>query len=88
MLERLMYNFLFKYLTENKTLYDKQFGFSNSHSTKHAIIELVDKPLHQFQKNRYMLGIFAELSTTFDTVNHQILVSKHFECNWKYLILV
>ena len=84
MLERLMYDFLFKYLTENKTLYDKQFGFSTCHSTKHAIIELVDKPLHQFQ----MLGIFAGLSKTFDTVNHQILVNKHFECNWKYLILV
>ena len=36
LLERIMYNCLFKYLSENSILYEKQFGFQTSHSTEHA----------------------------------------------------
>ena len=36
-LERLMYNHLFKYLTENKIIYDKQLGFTNSNSAQHVV---------------------------------------------------
>ena len=38
LLKRIMYNRLFKYLSENSILYKKQFGFQTSHSTEHAII--------------------------------------------------
>ena len=37
-LERIMYNRLYQYLTENKILYPKQFGFQTGHSTEHAIV--------------------------------------------------
>ena len=60
-LELLMYNCLFKHLTENKILCDKQFEFRNSHPTEHAVNELLDKLLSQFQKKRYTLGIFIDL---------------------------
>ena len=53
-----------------------QLGFSNCHSTKHAIIALVDKLLSQFEKNGYKLGIFEDLSKVIDTVNHEILLKK------------
>ena len=43
---------------------------------QHAIIELVDKLLFQFEKNRYMLVIFVDVSKAFDTGNHQILFKK------------
>ena len=33
-LERIMYNRLYKYLTDNNILYKKQFGFETGHSTK------------------------------------------------------
>ena len=42
-LERLMYNRLYKYLKENNILYEKQFGFQSGYSINDAIIELVDK---------------------------------------------
>ena len=35
LLERIMYNRLFKHLSENSILYKKQFGFQTSHSTEH-----------------------------------------------------
>ena len=38
-----MYNRLYKYLTDSDILYKKQFGFRASHSTAHAIVQLVLK---------------------------------------------
>ena len=42
-LERIMHNRLFGYLTKNDMLYKKQLGFQKGHSTEHAIIELFDQ---------------------------------------------
>ena len=46
-LERIMYNRLFKYLTANEIFYKKQFRF-RGHSTKHAIIQLIDQIKNSF----------------------------------------
>ena len=40
-LEKIMYNRVYKYLTENNLLFQKQFGFREGHSTSHAIVNLV-----------------------------------------------
>ena len=37
-LEKNMYNHLYKYLTDNSILYKNQFGFQEGHSTEHAIV--------------------------------------------------
>ena len=42
LLERIMYNRLFKYLSENSSFYEKQFDFQISHSTEHVILLLVN----------------------------------------------
>ena len=42
LLERIVYNQLFKYLSENSIFYEKQFGFQTSHNTEHAILPLVN----------------------------------------------
>ena len=41
-LEKLMHGRLMKFLTEQKILYLKQFGFRKNFSTAHAIINLID----------------------------------------------
>ena len=41
-LEKIMYNRLYKYLTDNSMFYKEQFGFQEGHSTEHAIVQLVD----------------------------------------------
>ena len=38
-LERIMCDRLYSYLTENKILFKKQFGFRSGHSTDHALLE-------------------------------------------------
>ena len=73
-LERIMYNRLFKYLTTNEILHKKQFGFQKGHSTEHAIIQLIDQINSSFEKNHFTLGISIDLSKAFDTVDHSILI--------------
>ena len=67
---------LYSYLTENKILFKKQFGFRSGHSTNHALLELIDQIGECFDEKKYFLGIFVDLSKAFDTVNHKILINK------------
>ena len=39
-LERIMYDRLYSYLTENNLLYNEQFDFQKGHSADHAIVQL------------------------------------------------
>ena len=71
-----MYKRLSNHLSEHNLLYQKQFGFQQGHSTEHAIIQLIDQINDTFENNCFTLGIFVDLSKAFDTVDHQILISK------------
>ena len=75
-LKRIMYNRLYQYLTENKILYHKEFGFQTGDSTEHAIVQLVDQILDSFEHNNYTLGVFIDLSKAFYTVDHSIFLKK------------
>ena len=71
-----MYNRIYKYLQKIKFFYYKQFGFQAGHSTNHAIVQLLGQIYDNFEDNKYTLGVFIDLSKTFDTVDHKILLSK------------
>ena len=71
-----MYNRLYQYLTENKILYPKKFGFQTGHSTGHAIVQLFDQILESFEYSKYILGVFIDISKAFDTVDPSILFKK------------
>ena len=75
-LEQIMCNRLYQYLTENKILYPKQFGFQMGDSTEHAIVQFVDQILESFEYSKYTLGVFINLSKAFDTVDHSVLLKK------------
>ena len=75
-----MYNRLYKYLTENNLLYCKQFGFQKGHSPEHAILQLVEQINQSSEKNEFTLGVLVDLSKTFDTIDHQILLKKLEYC--------
>ena len=76
LLERIMYDRLFKYLSGNSIPYEKQFGFQTSHSTEHAILLLVNQLYQSFDESKCTLGIFINLTKAFDTVDHKILTKK------------
>ena len=78
-LERVMYNRLYKYLTTGKVLYSKQFGFQTGLSTEHGIVKLVDQIYKSFEKDHYTLGVFIDLSKASDTVDHAITLIRKLE---------
>ena len=67
-LEEIMYNRLFMYLTGHSILYRKQFGFQEIHSTEHAIAQPVDQIRNSFERKQYTLGVLFDLSKVFDTI--------------------
>ena len=76
MLEKIMYKILFNPLSEHNLLYQKQLGFQQGHSTEHAIMQLIYQINDTFENNCFAVGIFIDISKRFDTVDHQILISK------------
>ena len=65
-----------KFLTEQKILNLKQFGFRKYFSTAHAIISLIDSIENAFDKNKFACGVFIDLKKAFYTVDHEILLTK------------
>ena len=71
-----MYNRPINFLNLHNILYSKQFGFRNNHSTAFALIDLINNISSAVDRNETTLGIFLDLSNTFDTINHEILCQK------------
>ena len=57
-------------------LYSKQFGFRNNHSTALAFVDLINNISSAIDRKETTLGIFLDLSRTFDAINHEILCQK------------
>ena len=74
--EKVIYSRLYNFLTSQNILYDKQFGFRKSHSTNHAINHSITHIKQEHERNKYVLGIFIDLSKAFDTIDHQQLIQK------------
>ena len=76
LLEKLMYVRLYRFLNIFNCLSDLQFGFRAKHSTSHALISITEKIREALDTGNFACGIFVDLQKAFDTVDHDILVSK------------
>jgi hypothetical protein len=75
-LEKLVYNRLLDFFNKHDILSKNQYGFRKNVSTSMALIDLVDQISKSIEKNEFTVGIFLDLAKAFDTVNHNILLTK------------
>ena len=71
-LEKLTHSRLIKFLTEQKILYRKEFGFEKNFSTAHAIMNLIDSIKNVLDKSKFVCSVFIDLKK----VDHEILLKK------------
>ena len=75
-LEKVVYKRLYSFLTHNKILYDRQYGFRPARSTIDAITEFTTDVLPCLDKKEKCISVYLDLSKAFDTINHNIMLSK------------
>ena len=74
--EKVIYSRLYNFFTYQNVLNENQFGFRTNHSTSHALNVSVNHIENALKKGNHVLGIFIDLSKAFDTIDHDILLSK------------
>ena len=68
--EKLVYRQLKHFLDKNDILFKSQYGFREKHSTRHAVIDIVNIIQNNMDLELFTCGIFLDLKKAFDTVNH------------------
>ena len=74
--EKLIHKRMISFLDKHDILYKKQFGFRRRHSTIHALNTAITQIIHSLNNNDTVFGIFLDFSKAFDTVKHDILLTK------------
>ena len=65
-----------EYFQNNDLIFKNQYGFRKNHSTEFASLHLTDNLNFKMDKMSTLSSIFLDLFKTFDTLDHNILLSK------------
>ena len=74
--EKVLYKRMYSFLSNEKLIFDKQYGFRSNYSTTHALISLTERLKTYLDSGHIVAGVFIDLEKAFDTVNHKILCEK------------
>ena len=75
-LEKLFNKRLDEFIDKFEILCESQYGFRSNRSTSHAILELMENVTNALDRKQSVIGIFIDLKKAFDTINHNLLLSK------------
>ena len=79
-IEKLIHKKLNYFLEQHKVYYALQFGFHLNTSTNNALMSITENIQTHLDKNELTVGVFIDLRKAYDTVDHDILLTKsdHF----------
>ena len=75
-LEKIIHDRVYSFLEDSQCIYSLQFGFRKKHSTNHTLIDITENIRQALDSKNFACGVFVDLQKAFDTVNHDILISK------------
>ena len=75
-IEKLIHKRVYEFFEDHNILYELQFGFRKKMSTGHSLVEITEEIKESIDNGKFGCGIFIDLKKAFDTVNHQILLTK------------
>ena len=75
-MEKMIHKKLYNFLEEHHILYHNQHGFRKNNSTIHALMQITERIKTSIDSGKFGCGIFIDLRKVFDTVNHNILLTK------------
>ena len=78
--EKCIYKRLFSFFDKHEVLSPNQYGFRPGFNTTQAISDIVTTAYENMGNNHCTGLIFLDLKKAFDTVNHNILLSKLNHC--------
>ena len=74
--ERIIYDQLYNFLTNEDIISNHQLGFRSLRSTATALPEATDDWAFNIDRGNVNVVVFLDLKKAFDTVDHDILLSR------------
>jgi hypothetical protein len=74
--KKVLYVRMYQHFINNNILVDEQFGFRTKSSTMAATFNLINEIIDALNSKKIFGGIFCDLKKGFDSVDHDILLSK------------
>ena len=87
--EKVIFNQVHEHFHVNKLYFSNQYGFRKKHSTELAVLEVLYRITYQLDQGMTPINIYLDLSHTFDTLDHDILLNKlqYYGVNGSALVL-
>ena len=75
-LEKVVYDRVYRFLTDTGQIYECQYGIRSHHSCEHAIGQLVAHVIKNLELKKDTISVFLDLSKAFDSLQHDIILKK------------
>lgn len=78
--EKIIKKRLVNFLEKINFFSKNQFGFRQGMNTETALLEFMDSVSNGLNRGKRVSGLFLDIQKAFDTVDHEILLSKLYNC--------